>query len=423
MRKYIINNLFIFILLVPQICFGDATGQVIGGAATTVAGNAATGAATSAAAKAAVQAAGPAVGKLSESIGTFLSNPPGILIVSAIGTANSALLYSAADDQEKEAEENVKRIEKIIATYKDSWLAYCPNGREDLNEPNCYCYTEAGAENSSRSKSQTCVDLWAKNKYKIVANAANYKGTSKFVDPVGCMNLSGQFDEACKCKKFISSNGSNSCMKSVTLNTGDNQLGMAYLKNSGFDNVTKALTSQTSGLSNLSATNSKLLANAVAKQGDMNNPIFTKIMNDPEKKDFKVFDNNIELQKFQNAILPKSALVAAAAAFGSSPSNIVQDSRPTGNLNNVLKEAANKAGLDLGGGHGLQNKKTNLKDAMSFNFSGDSAGSSTQTQNFPEKEKNYNYKNNDISKKTDESIFNIISNRYIQSGLKRLFEN
>jgi hypothetical protein len=77
-----------------------------------------------------------------------------------------------------------------------------------------------------------------------------------------------------------------------------------------------------------------------------------------------------------------------------------------------------------GTGHGLSNKKANNKEAMNFNFTGETANAAAaQTQNFPEAGKNYNYKDNDISTQSDTSIFEIISNRYIQSGLKRLFEN
>jgi hypothetical protein len=90
----------------------------------------------------------------------------------------------------------------------------------------------------------------------------------------------------------------------------------------------------------------------------------------------------------------------------------------------LLKNAEQKSGLDLlGSGKGLGNKRTDGKE--SFNFVSDGSGNpnGAQTQNFPETQKNYNFKNNDISKRDDTSIFEIISNRYVQSGLKRLFDH
>ncbi|PJB52855.1 MAG: hypothetical protein CO099_10330, partial [Bdellovibrio sp. CG_4_9_14_3_um_filter_39_7] len=58
-----------------------------------------------------------------------------------------------------------------------------------------------------------------------------------------------------------------------------------------------------------------------------------------------------------------------------------------------------------------------------FNFSmGDDGGSNNgnnQVLNYMDKD--YNYKNNDIVQRDDLSIFDVISNRYSTSGMRRLF--
>jgi hypothetical protein len=416
--KNLYQTFIFFILLMPYIVYAGATGEVLGDTAK----GAATGAAVGFGAQKAMQAAGAET--LSKSVGKFMGSPPGIMILAGIGTANSTILYQAAAEQEEESEANIKKIDKIIASFKDSWIAYCPNGRESLSEPDCYCYLETGAANPDRTKSQICIDLWAKNAYKLSAVAGDYNGISKFVDPVGCVTLNGAFDESCKCKKFLDSKGGNACMKSVALNVNGNALGIGYLNASGFNNVTKALTAQASGASILGSISTGQLASAIARQGDINNGLLTKIANDPEKKDFKIFNNNEDLYKAQNSIMPKSAVAAASGAFGGSAIGSIASNRPEGNLNNLIKAAEKKVGFDMSGsGKGLANKKGETKEQFAFNLNGDSANGNGagQLQDFPTAEKTYKIKS-DISKDSGASIFEIISNRYIQSGLKRLFD-
>ena len=412
--------LIFFIFIIPQQIFAGAEGEVLQTTAVGTASNQALGSGASSA----VEAAGG--GEFAKKLGAYMGSPPGIMILASIGAANSAILKSAAEDQEKECDDNIKKIEKLMAVFKDSWIAYCPNGREALTEPNCYCYKEDGTKNPDRTKSQICIDLWAKNSYKLLATLGDYKGIATNVDPVGCVTVNGQFDEKCACKKFLNAKGDNSCMKSVGINVNGNQLGLGYLASSGFDKVTKALTSQTSGQSNLGSLSPGQLAAAIAKQKKINDALFTKIANDPDKKNFKLLLSDADIKKAQNSIFSKADLASAQGALGNSATAMVGENRPAGNLSDLLKDAEKKAGLDtLGSGRGLQNKKAETKEGINFNFAGDNAaGSAGGTQNFPEApEKNYNFKNSDISKNSETSIFEIISNRYIQSGLKRLFEN
>lgn len=412
--------LIIFSLLIfAQKTFGGAASEVLKqkGKDTVVGGATAWGVS-----KALDQA--PSLTPFRQKLGSFMSNPPGIMILSSIATLNAGILYSAAEEQETESEQNIAKIEKLLAVYKDSWFDYCPNGRENLNEPNCYCYSEDGKQNPNRTKSQICVSLWEKNSKKISAAAGNYNGIAAKNDPVGCVTTNGEFDENCKCKKFLNPQGQNACMKSISLNANNNPLGLAYLNTSGFDKVAKALVAQTSGQSMLANLNPNMLAAAIAKQGDMNNGIFTRIANDPTKKKYKVFNDDNEILKAQNGVFSKSDIAHASSAIGSSASSMIGGNQPEGAATNLLKEAAAKAGLDMvGSGRGLQNKKAENKEGMNFNLATENASTAGQVQSFPEMEKNYNYKDSDISKNSDSNLFDIISNRYIQSGLKRLFDN
>ncbi len=388
-----------------------------------IAKDVATGAAVGAAKKEGATMAADAVAPgFTDKIGKFLSSPPGIMIVAGIGGLNSAILYKAAGDQEKENEENIKKIDKLLSVYKDSWTNKCPNGREKLEEPKCYCYLESGKQNTDRSNSQICKDLWAKNKYFLDSTATDYAALTLNADPAGCMTLTGQFDEKCNCKKMVNSKGTNACMKSVAINIGDNALGSAYLKSSGFDKVMQNAASTLSGNANIGNLSDKALSLAIAKQGDLNNGLFEKLNANPAKNMFPKIDSNMDLLKLQGAVFSKNDLQKLGSAFGGSALASI-GSGLTGEKAKAIQDVKSKLGLELAGsGKGLDAKKATKKPGIDLSFSDSgSAGGGQVLGNFPEK--NYNYKNSDIVTDDGANLFEIISNRYIQSGLRRLFDD
>ncbi|MFA6235691.1 MAG: hypothetical protein WC635_00080 [Bacteriovorax sp.] len=356
-----------------------------------------------------------------DSIGDFFASSAGVAVISGISTVFSGVLYKAAAEQEEEAEANIVKIDRIMATFKDSFLYYCPQGRESLNEPNCYCYTEDGTENPNRTKSQICIDLWAKNKYRITAEAGDYsRKATGFIDPVGCLTVNGQFDEACKCKKLINSNGNNACMKSSSISIPAGSFGAAFLENTGVKDVMKLAAGSTSGNPNFNSFNAGVLGLKAIQTRKLNDSIMTKLQDSNQAAKFKQVNEGNVLD-FAKAVLGEKAL-ANAIASSSSPLATASSAPADANTASILKKAAAKAGFEFSGGHGLQNKKAPEKESF-FNLGGETAGNSGgTTQNFPDQEKIYKYKG-DITKDSGSTIFEIISNRYIQSGLKRLFEH
>ena len=354
-----------------------------------------------------------------EWIGKQLASPVGIMIVSTIGGVNAGVLYSAAKDQENESANNIKKIEKIMASYKDSWINFCPNGRDKLEEPNCYCYLDSGKKNSNRTNSNICVNLWKKNDNLLSSANENYNAL-QFSDPSGCVNVSGAFDENCQCKKLIASNGQNACMKTIGLSTAKNQLGAAYLKASGFGNVMTNLASTMSGNTNLDNLNERSLALAIAKQGELNNGLYEKLYSGANKKNFPEFINNEQVLKYQNAVFRKQDMQALSKALGNTSAITGSNTGLNSSQANLIKNTLKKVGLDLeGSGKGLNTKDNEKKSGLELNFSDSS--SNTAIVEIPP-EKTYKFKDADITKNESASLFEIISNRYIQSGLRRLFE-
>lgn len=350
----------------------------------------------------------------------FFSSPMGILTVSGIATVFSGILYKGAAKQEEESQANIKKIDKMIASFKDSYSGYCPAGRDKMADPGCYCYMEDGKKNTTRTNSQTCIDLWAKSTYKLSGDASNY-GIGTAIEPVGCVNLAGEFDENCKCKKFVDAKGVNACKKEASIALSNDSFSTGFATSSGVNDILKYTANSLNGNPrfDLLGTGS-LTANALkARQ------VTTKLISNLEAKDknakFPKIDES-NAGKYAAALIGQDAINRAMG--GSSAAMNVANSRSDNPaVENILKAAQAKAGLEISGGKGLDKKAAKKNLSLNFNDSG-SVSAGQVVQGFPETpEKTYKYKNSDISTNESASIFEIISNRYVQSGLRRLFED
>jgi hypothetical protein len=411
-----IISLIIFILYFNSIKAG-AESEVLGQTASGAAVGAGTGMAANAA-KEEVIKNNPAFGEMSKKVGNFLQSPIGVSIVSGIGLANSYTLRSAAQEQSQESEDNIKKIERLMAEFKDSFANDCLNGRNSLNEPKCYCYVESGAKNPNRSNSKVCQDLWSKYDYMLSATPGDYsKSDGNIADVPGCVDQNGKFDEGCKCKKIFNKDGSNVCKKITSMPITSNSLGAAYMSSSGVPQMINAINQLASGNKTISDLDGKNMAIAFKKQADLNEQVINKVESKNGGKSPIPLTQN-ELQNAQSKLIPKSILDTGANS-GSSMPNFQSSSNPA--MKKAIDAIKAKTGLNLSGsGKGLS-KKEDKKEAMNFNFN-DGPQVSNGGNVVEYMDKKYNFKNNDISKDNGISIFEIISNRYIESGIRRLFE-
>lgn len=350
-----------------------------------------------------------------------LSSPWGVVIVAGMGTVFSGILYEAASEQEKESNENIKKIDKLIASFKDSYVAYCPKGRTDLAEPKCYCYTENGQQNPSRTNSKVCTDLWSKNTYVLSGDAANYALAAYNPDVAGCVALNGQFDENCQCKKLVNAKGVNACKKETTLSLPNNNFSTAIASGGGVTDLLKFAVNSTNGNPRFDLINAGSIGAKAIRVKQITDELVKKV---PLLTEGKIPDiNKSNIDKFAKAILGEKRIEQNSNP-GNIPMNVASSRDTSPQMKTLLKEAQKKVGIQIvGTGNGLNAKKEKKKAGFDLNFTNDSSGASSSQilDNFPE-QKNYKLKNSDIVTDNSASLFEIISNRYIQSGLKRLFD-
>lgn len=353
----------------------------------------------------------------------YFDSPAGVAVIAGIATVYSTTLYKAAGKQEEESKANIKKLDKIIAEVKGSYVNLCPNGREDLKVPACYCYLSTGKKNDARSNSQICKEQWAKNSYSFDGTSTPYSAVNFTNDVAGCVMVDGQFDQQCKCKKLVDAKGNNACKKETKITLPNDNFSNGFAIGSGLPTVLNFASNATNGNPRLDLMDSgSLNANAV-RVNQIKDQLMTKL---PKGTTIPKIDES-NVHKYAAAVLGTKNMNAALTSSGGSAASAVGAARSDNPaVENMLKQAQAKAGLDLmgGSGRGLDGSSDVKKDGLNFNFNevGSGGAGAGVVQGFQEEDVNYKYKNSDIVKDNGSSIFEIISNRYIQSGLKRLFE-
>jgi hypothetical protein len=341
-----------------------------------------------------------------------------VAVASGLGVLWNMKLAMAAGKQAKEAKENANRINKVIADFQTNVAGLCPQGREDMQNPRCFCYAADGAKHEDRTNSGICQELWAADDRSLYVNPDDKVAGAKS-NTVGCVDFSGKFDESCKCKNFKTNSGENACMKvktptNVSMN-GANQFATAQLLGS-----TNSMINGKTPVGTFTGFNPASQAAIAKKIADQSEVKINKLLKEEGISPVPLTG------KFADHVAKKLANspIAKKAVAGTSFTPIV-DGRPTkGGIAEALKKAQEKAGIKK---MAYSDKKTSLggkrkkKKRYDFSFSDDGKIISTGKTNKEFMNKKYDYKENDIITRDDVSIWKVITRRYNVSGLKRLF--
>ena len=368
--------------------------------------------------KMAIGAAGVAViGSQFDTSSKYFRSSWGVAAVSAIAAGISYKLYSGYKEQAEQAKKNAEDVQTIIDKFQETVAMHCPKGRESLTEPKCYCYNENGTKNQGRSNSNTCQALWNKDQYKM-ATLGDY---TKKVDTtkLGCMTQAGDFDQECKCRKFVNSKGSNACYKTYLGNMGGlgGQTNIPSLI-ADTNQMTQGNYSPSNGLINGGAgkfaAKNKKIANRLLKDFNKGKKtplkLGTKLTNDYMNRVGKALSTNFGDRGFLGS--GGFSTKSGRAEMGK------------GKAGEALKKALEKTKLNKVKYKSGKDKRNGRKkgDDFAFNFNDSESSSSKKGKVQQFMDKKYNYKDNDINNKKSIPIWKIISNRYNQTGLKRLFD-
>jgi hypothetical protein len=354
-----------------------------------------------------------------------LSSPPMIMASSVAMAAINGKLAMHMKEAEKLADSRIKIIDGIMDSFVESMAGFCPQGREDLSNPRCYCYTDSGQKNDNRTNSAICQDLWEQDYKNFHIDPNQYdiaRGPAQ-----GCITSNGKFDLECKCKSMINTKtGLNACYKtqvptSAEIGAANQGLGIEALA-SQFDSISAGA----------SAAIGNLNAGALGKQAARANRAFGELAKKAKAQGISLGpvsptgDNDKFAMTFARKTSTPSLLAQAKSGLLSSIAAAARP--PSGDLLEAIAQAEKvteqqvpKAQLTGGKGSAVLDKKKKGKGKFRFNWNEDSK-SKVESYTQAEKEQ-LNSMVSDIVTEESVSIWEVISNRYISSGIKRLFDN
>lgn len=338
-------------------------------------------------------------------LGKKLASPIGRAAFSGIMTVWTGIMASHAG---KQAEASTKRAELLrkmkgdFASASGAIYACKSESRNDPAQPTCYCYTADNQRNTNRGNSSICQKLWSGRDLK----SGNYFASTASAKT--CINSQKQADSACACKT-----SKGGCMKVNLSNMKGVSPGTFSMLSQSLDPVN----SIADGSLDAANVNSAALSNQAARMTDL-----AKKMEESKglAKSKKALDK--EKADILTKLNSASAGMPSGSMLGSSGSSSMP-SNPGEAASMLEKELDNQSDITkVGGGEGLAAPQSDSSgEQLEFGLTSDQQA--TQDAQIAEVMKeNLDYGQSDINQGSTTNIFDVLSNRYQRSGMRRLFD-
>lgn len=335
-------------------------------------------------------------------LGKMLIKPEGRLIYSGVMAGLTLTMAMHAGSQAKASEKRAELLRKMRDEFKTaSGAVYaCKSAdRDDPGKPNCYCYTAENQRNPNRGSSQICQKMWGGVNTNTLSQLAS-SGGSKV-----CVNQNRQADATCSCRQ------SNTCMKVKLSGVGGLDMGSMSVLGNGLAPVNGVL----GGTIDSAKLDPATLGSNIAKVNAINkalekNPAIAKAKNSKAA---------LELNKTLNS--GASALGSGNFLGGGSSSGM--PSNP-GDAARMLEKELNKgvpAPIAFSSPDDYVAAPAPKEEALEFGLTAEQAAAQ-EGQLAEAMNKDLDYGNNDINQGSKANIFDVLSNRYQRSGMRRLFD-
>lgn len=342
----------------------------------------------------------------SAAIGPKIVNSTSRLAFATVMSGMSAYMGSYAGKQAKASSLRANRLREMKQDFTAGAIAVnsCKStDRNDPSKPNCYCYTADNKRNPSRNNSSICQNLWAGVNLKPGTYSTNPASKVK-----SCIDAQGASDTTCKCK------ASNTCLK-VSVNKvkglGTNTLSMLSKGvepiNKLADGTASAADLDATGMANLAAKTSKL-ANEMAKDKSIADLV--------KDKDKAVLELTKDLQAASSSLA--NSLPSTKGSTFSMPGNAGEAALM---LNKDIEKSEEEP-RSLGGSDTVAGPNGSVNEVLDFGLNQDNLNAGDEGQLAEVMKEDFDYGSNDVNQGANGSIFEVISNRYQRSAMKRLFD-
>lgn len=341
-------------------------------------------------------------------IGNKMITPEARAIFSGVMAGWTMMMAKHAASQ---AEASTKRAELLrkmkgeFASASGAVYACQSEDRNDPAKPECYCYTVENQRNSNRGNSQVCQKLWSGKNFR----PGNYNPLADSART--CINSAGAADSSCSCKT-----SKGGCMKvSLSSLKGINP-GMFSMLSQALDPVNKI----SDGSLDAANVNSASLENQAARLADVNKKLegSKALANYKKNKDKNTKDLIAGLTKASAGMSGNSLLGSSGSGSSFMPASageaasMLEKEIDDSEINKVEGNAGEIAAPD---------SKPSEDPALEFGMTQDQLV--TQENQIAEVMKqDLDYGQSDINQGSTTNIFDVLSNRYQRSGMRRLFD-
>jgi hypothetical protein len=325
------------------------------------------------------------------------------LIFSGVMAGMTLMMANHAGSQ---AEASTKRAE-LLRKMRDEFVSAsgaiysCKSeDRNDPAKPNCYCYTSENQRNTSRGNSQICQKLWA----GINTKASSYTAANQSAKV--CVNQNRQADTTCACKQ------TNTCMK-VSL-SGVKGLDL------GTNNMLNGAIAPLNGIANGSIDAANLNGASLASQAAKLSAIGKELEKNKALDGVKKIKDKASLQ-IKKDLEKGAAGMSSNNMLGSSGSSGMP-SNPGEAARMLDKEISEQAPTGVSGSDTIATgNEAAPEQPLEFGMTGDQLAAQ-EGQIAEVMKQDMDFGGNDINQGSTTNIFEVLSNRYQRSGMRRLFD-
>lgn len=346
--------------------------------------------------------AAAAIAASANSFVRLFSMPATRTALAGLLTANNVFMLGKISKEENKAKERKKFLEELRDQVMAAGAGFnCTSAdRSNPGSPNCYCYGSDGKANPARNNSQVCAALFKNN--NLASNG--YSTGSGEAIPNFCTTATGTLDEGCSCR------ASNSCL---TLGGLSGNLGGSGIN---LGSIPTTLNSVNNGAIN----GANLDEGSLTAQAARLNQISKQI----EDKNPQIAKANKEARQLGEATLratsgglPADSSGGSSADFGEA---LLANQTPEQALNAIKQEIGRVEAA------AAASNVTGTRSEEGLDFSGLGASSPVGGVTLDEGqlaaavENNLANGNSDINT-SNGTLFQILSNRFQRSGMRRLF--
>ena len=344
-----------------------------------------------------------------ERLKRLLQTPLGRVVLASVGAAASFRVANLYRREAREAKKRKKMIEEMRDAFVKRVGFYDCSTRQDPRQPQCFCFIRENLLNPKRSSSETCQQYF--NPQGEAPQPTTYpRGQNLREAPTGCLTRQGKFDPECRCQKQLSSGGDNNCQK-ITLNPTALSFGGLGPTVGKFLKTANALTSGKAGLDALQESSLGQGAAKLRQALKKISYLADKKLKKKAKKGFPFNDAHIRkgMAKVYNSLGPQAMSLAKGfrGALSSGPVELSPSKKV------ALREVSGKI-------YSLKKKEKKKSGGPSWGFNDQKRQTSSSELEYGKEE--YDYGKHDIHSEEGESLWKILSHRYHQTGLSRLFE-